>query len=70
MKVSQGCQVEVARSVWAACDGKGDERSFLHLLPTGVFFFVLGSLKKKKKRQKRKKTYQSPLKTDFITATY
>lgn len=55
MQVSQGWQVEVARSVWAACDRKGDERSFLHLLPTGVFFFVSGSLKKKKKSRKERK---------------
>lgn len=68
MKVSQGWQVEVARSVWAACDRKGDDSSFLHLLPTGVFSFVSGSLKKNP--QKRKKSHQPPLKTDLMTATY
>lgn len=63
---SQGWQVaEVSQSVRAACDGKGDERSFLHFLPAGVFSFVSGSIKNPQKREKR---HQAPLKTDFITA--
>ena len=68
MKGSQGWQVEVAGSLWAAWDRKGDERRSLHLLPAGVFFFVLSSLKKKP-TQKCKEGNQPPLKTDFLTAT-
>lgn len=42
-----------SRSVWAACDRKGDERSFLHLLPAGVFSFASGSvLKPAEKKEK------------------
>lgn len=47
---SQGWQVaEVSQSVWAACDGKGDERSFLHFLPAGVS----GSIKKPTEKREK-----------------